>query len=340
VARDPTRNVRHLADVLARFGLADRWAYRFPIEPRWYGLSDVRRREIVESADLLLDVSGVLEEPDRHRGRGPLVYIDSDPVFTQVKLAAGTPLFSPRVAAHDVHFSFGERLAGTPLAGAYRWHPTRQPILLSEWQPSGPMREVYTTVMSWTSYEPLVWGGETYGQKDVEFRRYLGLAPQVAPIMLEVALATTRHAYWEAGAGDHASPAERLRRAGWRVVDAGAVCADLDAYRAYIESSKGEWSVQKNGYVRGRPGWFSCRSACYLAAGRPVVVQDTGCTGLLPIGEGILTFTTLEEAAAAIAEVEAQSTRHRKAARAIAEAYFASDRVLSQLLDTVATVTG
>ena len=120
---------------------------------------------------------------------------------------------------------------------------------------------------------------------------------------------------------------------GWRVVDPAVVCPDLDSYRAYIESSKAEWSVAKNAYVQGRSGWFSERSACYLAAGRPVVVQDTGFSAALPVGEGLLPFTTLAEAVAAIEEIEAHYPRHARAARALAEEYFDSDKILSRLLN-------
>ena len=120
---------------------------------------------------------------------------------------------------------------------------------------------------------------------------------------------------------------------GWRVVDPGQVCPDLDSYRAYIESSKAEWSVAKNGYVLGQPGWFSCRSACYLAAGRPVVVQETGFSNVLPIGKGLLPFTTMEAATAAVHEVNGHYTQHAKAARAIAEEYFDSRKVLTRLID-------
>jgi hypothetical protein len=111
------------------------------------------------------------------------------------------------------------------------------------------------------------------------------------------------------------------------------VCPDFDSYRQYIESSKAEWSVAKNGYVVGQAGWFSCRSACYLAAGRPVVVQDTGFGPVLPIGEGLLAFTSIEETVAAIREVETDYTRHAQAARDIARTYFDSDKVLTRLLD-------
>jgi hypothetical protein len=126
---------------------------------------------------------------------------------------------------------------------------------------------------------------------------------------------------------------ELLTRAGWRVIDSIAACGDLDSYRYYIESSKAEWSVAKNAYVLGQPGWFSERSACYLAAGRPVVVQDTGSSAVLPVGEGILSFRTLPEAAEGIQEVQARYLQHSEAARAIAETYFDSEKVLSDLID-------
>jgi hypothetical protein len=124
-----------------------------------------------------------------------------------------------------------------------------------------------------------------------------------------------------------------LRDLGWRIVDPMKVCPDLNNYRRYIQTSKGEWSVAKNAYVDGKSGWFSCRSACYLAAGRPVVVQDTGFSQVLPVGQGIISFNTLDEAAAGIREVEGNYHRHAKAAQSIAEGYFDSDKVLRRLVD-------
>jgi len=332
VARDPAANVAHLAKLMERFGLAERWAYRFPVTSTWFGLSQTARREITATADLLIDVSGALERPEQHRGRGRAVYIDTDPVFTQLKLAAGAREFAARVAAHDLHFSFGERVQGLAIPTPYRWRPTRQPVVLSEWQPGNRARKAFTTVLSWTSYAPLRFRGESYGQKDVEFRRFLSLPARAAPISLEVAIGGTRHADWE---GDAAAPPppEILRGAGFKVVDAYHVCADLDRYRSYVESSRGEWSIQKNGYVRGQPGWFSGRSACYLAAARPVVVQDTGLAGVLPTGDGLLTFGSVDEAEAGLREVDAHYERHAAAARALAAAYFDAELVLPTLLE-------
>jgi hypothetical protein len=133
--------------------------------------------------------------------------------------------------------------------------------------------------------------------------------------------------------GQKPTPHEMLRHLGWRIVDSIKVCPNSSSYRQYIQTSKAEWSVAKNAYVDGKSGWFSGRSACYLAAGRPVVVQDTGFSRVLPVGKGVVSFNTLEEAEAGIREVEGNYNRHARAARDIAEAYFDSDKVLNRLLD-------
>jgi hypothetical protein len=350
IAYDCTPNVRHLSATMARFGLEDRWAYRFPIDAQWFGLTDGRRAEVLRSSDLLINVSGTLNRPWAYRRIPRLVYVDSDPVFSQIRLqlTRGQTKFRKRVAAHDMWFSFGEALSESVPATGYRWLPTRQPIVLSEWRPGAPRRDVFTTVMSWTSYSPLRYRGQRYGQKDVEFNRFLDLASAVHPIQLEVALSKTAHINWQApiamlpttGVSEKQwLVSELLGRHGWTVVEAGEVGGDLDRYRAYLESSLGEWSVAKNGYVQGQPGWFSCRSACYLAAGRPVVVQDTGFTTVLPVGEGIVSFRTLNEARDALAEVHGNYARHARAARAIAETFFDAARVLNNLIEQATSGT-
>jgi hypothetical protein len=312
---------------MSRYGLAEQWAYRFPWQSQWFGLSDMKRNEVIQSADLLINVSGTLEHPEQYRQVRRMAYIDSDPVFTQVKLARGQLDFRKWIDIHDVHFSFGECLSAQVPETGHRWHATRQPIVLAEWRPGRPFREVFTTVMNWTSYKPVVYGDQSYGQKDLEFMRFQELPSLIAPTALEIAVnaGKTRRA-----------PRQLLAHKGWRVVDPADVCPDLDSYRQYIESSKAEWSVAKNGYVRGQPGWFSCRSACYLAAGRPVAVQDTGFSNVLPVGEGLVPFSTVEEAAAAIRNIQEHYETHAKAAREIAEVYFAADKVLTRLLDDIA----
>jgi hypothetical protein len=317
-------NVAYLAAIMERYGLGERWAYRFPWQSQWFGLSDAKRREVIRTADLLINISGTLERPEEYRQVRRMAYIDSDPVFTQVKLARGQLDFRRWIDLHDVQFSFGECLSPAVPDTGHRWRPTRQPIVLAEWHPETPYRDAFTTVMNWTSYKPVVYGNRSYGQKDVEFMRFCDLPRLVAPTVLEIAVNAGK---------TRRTPRALLAHRGWRVVDPAQVCPDVDSYRRYVETSKAEWSVAKNGYVVGQPGWFSCRSACYLAAGRPVVVQDTGFGGVLPVGEGLLAFRTLEEAVAAIKEVEAHYDRHAKAARAIAEAYFDAGAVLRRLID-------
>jgi len=347
VVRDCSANVRHLEAVMSRYGLGDRWAYRFPLSGEWHGIADAKRKELLNSADLLINVSGSLEHPERYRGAAKLVYIDSDPIFTQIKLAKRADEFSKRVDAHDGFFTFGECLPQTLPAFHCEWRATRQPIVLSEWEPIQDKIncEVFTTVMSWTSYPPLEYGGRKYGQKDMEFRRFLDLPARVQPVAMEISLGKLFHIPWQTD--DEQLPGttkrsekdnlastvhERLTRAGWRVVDAMETCGDMDRYREYIQRSKAEWSVAKNGYVQGRPGWFSCRSACYLAAGKPVVVEDTGFSAVLPTGEGILAFNTQDEAVAAIQEVNRNYAKHAENARALAKEYFDSEKVLTRLI--------
>jgi hypothetical protein len=321
-------NVQYLAGIMTHYGLAEHWAYRFPWQSEWFGLPEMKRNEVIQSADLLINVSGTLEHPEQYRQVRRMAYIDSDPVFTQVKLARGQLDFRKWIDLHDVHFSFGECLSAQVPETGHQWRPTRQPIVLSEWRPEKPFREVFTTVMNWTSYKPVVYGDQSYGQKDLEFIRFQELPSLIAPTALEIAVNTGK---------TRRTPRQLLAHKGWRVVDPADVCPDLDTYRQYIESSKAEWSVAKNGYVRGQPGWFSCRSACYLAAGRPVVVQDTGFSNVLPVGEGLVPFSTVEEAVAAIQNIQDRYEWHAKAAREIAETYFAADKVLTRLLDIALT---
>lgn len=328
-----TYNVNYLAGVMSRFGLAEKWSYHFPggvlpsgrvLESQCFGLTETETLEILGSADLLINISSGFARPGHYHRLPRLAFIDSDPVFTQVRLAEGEVGYCKLVDAHDVHFSFGECLSEAVPATGHHWRPTRQPIMLSEWQLSVPRHKVFTTVMNWASYKPLTYDGQTYGHKDVEFKKFVNLPRMVGPALLEVAISAG-----EARRLSHTFLADL----GWRVVEAAAVSASIDTYREYLQLSMAEWSVAKNGYVVGRPGWFSERSACYLAAGRPVVVQDTGFGAIFPVGKGILAFQTIDEAADAIREVTGNYAMHGKAARAIAEEYFNSDKVLSRLIE-------
>ncbi|HVM96188.1 MAG TPA: hypothetical protein VMT89_07350, partial [Candidatus Acidoferrales bacterium] len=203
------------------------------------------------------------------------------------------------------------------------WIPTRQPIILDDWPVAYlPGARNYTTVMSWKTDVTLPSiDGQRYGGKDVEFLKFIDLPARVS-VALEVAVSGT-------------APRDELRRHGWQVADAFQHSHSLDAYHDYLRHSRAEWSIAKNAYVASRSGWFSTRSAAYLALGKPVVVQDTGFRSHLPSGDGLLAFTDLDEAAAAIAAIESDYKHHCDAARAVAERELASDRVLGKLLADV-----
>lgn len=317
-------NVNYLSKVMKHYGLGDKWAYRFPWQSQWFGLPDQEREKVINSADLLINVSCSLQNIVEYRRVKRLVYIDTDPVFTQIKLAKGQKDFRNYVNMHDVCFSYGECLSESGPATEHRWLPLRKPIVLSEWRSSTSHRDVFTTVMNWTSFKNINYQGRSYGQKDIEFMKFLDLPSMVKPTILEMAMGSGK---------TRQIPRELLLHKGWKLENPLEVCLDFEGYRHYIESSKAEWTVAKNGYVQGQAGWFSGRSACYLAAGRPVIVQDTGFASVIPVGEGVLIFRTLEEAANAIKEVNVNYQRHTEAARDIAEEYFDSAKVLKKLVN-------
>lgn len=297
------------------------WAYRDP-RGRYSGtLGDVAA--YCASADLLLNVSGGHRLAPHHREARRVALIDTDPGFVQVAAARGDPGTRAWLAEHDLLFTFalsvGRPGCRLPEDG-FRWRPTRQPVHLAFWSPvPDEPGAVYTTVMNWHAYDPVEWQGERWGQKDAEFRLVLPL-PERTGLPLELALG---------GAG---APRDDLRRAGWRIVDPRDPTRTVWTLRDYIAQSRGEVTVAKQAYVLSRGGWFSERSANYLAAGRPVVAEDTGWSEHLASGEGLLAFTTGEEAVAAVREVEGDVARHAAAARAVAAREFDARRVLSRLL--------
>lgn len=318
-------NLGYLADLFERFDASDRWAYRFFWTDEWHGISDEKRHRVLSEADLLINVSGSLGDPDLLPA-AKRVYVDTDPVFTQIKLAKGNQDLARQVDAHDVLFTVGENLE--PVEGdGRRWLTTRHPIAIAEWErPVTPPPGRFTTVMNWTSYRDLEHRGRVYGQKDRELRKFIDLPTRVPEASLELAVneGKTRQA-----------PRELLEHRGWRVVDPEKICADLEGYRDYILGSSGEWSVAKGGYVEGEAGWFSGRSAAYLAAGRPTLVQDTGFGATLPVGEGIIPFRTLEEAVEGLKLAIGDWERQSAAAREIAFEYFDAGKVLEGLLTRV-----
>jgi hypothetical protein len=185
-----------------------------------------------------------------------------------------------------------------------------------------PERYGYTTVMNWASYPPIEWQGRVYGQKDLEFQRFLEL-PQQCPESFALAMGQ--------GPGRQ-RPTERLQQLGWTIYEPEQMVPDHQSYHQFLSASHAEWSIAKHGYVLSKSGWFSCRTACYLAAGRPAVVQETGWSRTIPSGHGVLAFRSVAECLEQIARLEADYSHHRLAARRLAEEHFAADKVCAKLL--------
>jgi hypothetical protein len=305
--------------------LARRWHFR-AMDDSSHGLT---RHDIVRLAhdvDLFLNVSGSCLLRDEYMPCRNKVLIDTDPGWNHFvnypKWDASPGWLGTRgYRAHDHFFTYAERIGSKdcvlPTFGI-DWKPTRPLVLCDAWRPRGP-GTTWTTVMTWNNFrKPVEHDGVVYGTKEREFGRIQAL-PSRTSVPFEVAVG-----------GD--APIERWRSLGWRVVDSHDVSRTADDYRTYVEQSRGEFSVAKNLYVATRSGWFSCRSVCYLAAGRPVVLQDTGFSEVIPTGEGVLAFSELKDAVECVETVEADYDRHQRAAREVARTHFGCNVVLGQLL--------
>ncbi len=284
-------------------------------------------RRSIGDASILINLSGNLTSPDLLEAAPQTAYVDVDPGYTQVWHAdPSIPFTVPR---HDHYFTIGENIGrpGCPIpTGGLLWKSTRQPVLLDRWPVSPPpRRRRFTTIASWRGpYGPLVHDGVTYGQKVHEFRRVIEL-PKQLDATFELALDIH-----DADARDR----DALRSAGWGLVRPDEAVPTPNAFRDYVQGSDAEFSVAQGVYAHARTGWFSDRSTRYLASGRPVLVQETALA-VIPIGEGIVTFRSLDEAVDGARRIIDNYQVHSRAARAIAESCFAAERVLARLLADV-----
>jgi hypothetical protein len=274
----------------------------------------------------LFNVMGYANDPDILAAAGFRVFVDIDPGFPHFWQQLG--LHDPFVG-HDAFVTVGLNVGGAgclvPTCGL-NWVTTVPPVALQRWSAMRPRSGIprITSVCTWRGpYAPVDYGGTRYGLRVHELRRFVDLPARVPGARFELALDIE---------GADARDAESLRSHGWWLVDPRVAASSPDQYRAYLRSSAAELMVAKGMYVQARTGWFSDRSACYLASGRPVVAQDTGLAGHLPRGEGLLTFTTLEEAGNAVTEVCNDLPRHAGAARELAAEHFEAGHVLTTLL--------
>lgn len=333
---DPSSNIAHVASTMEYFDLGGRWAYRDAVSERWFGTSESALREFCRGADIFLNLSCSATLRDTYAGIPIRALVDTDPMFTQIQylsdrsLSGGPSGMRALVENHTHYFTFGANVGGDscriPTLGL-TWHPTRQPILLDRWlaaESAASESACYSTVMNWKLDHDVVFDGELWGQKDVEFMRIFDLPHRVPQISLGVAVSQ---------APESEFPTDAAREAGWIVLDSASCARDAPSYQEFILASRGEFSVAKNTYVKAQTGWFSCRSGCYLAAGRPVVTQDTSWSRQLPNGRGLLAFHDRDSAIDALHSVESDPKAHARAARAIAQEHFDSKRVLREMLD-------
>lgn len=320
---DPSAGIATVRPLLDRFGLGDRWCFVDWRDEAW-GMTYSDAAEIARSADVFIDVGAHGSWAEESSGAQVRVLIDGEPGFTQLRLDAGTH----PAGAHDydawvtVGANIGTDAADVP-SGGKDWIHMFHPVVVDLFDPVAPAPPgaSFTTVMNWRSYPPLVVGGRELGQKDRQFVEFTTL-PLLVPVGCEAAIAGP-------------APRGELVASGWHIQSGHQTTVTFEAFRDYLRSSLGEFAVAKHGFVVTRSGWFSDRSAAYLASGRPVVMQDTGFGAALPTGEGLFAVADVHDAAAAITEVVADPDRHARRAREIAADLLDARVLLSRLLDEV-----
>lgn len=323
--------ISFLKESLSRLSpsLENKWHVRL-IDGRTFGLSQERMKLIISSADLFINVSGGTVLRDEYMESACKVLIDTDPGWnhfvTYPKWDASPGWQNTNGwRAHDFFFTYAENIGNKkcmlPALGV-QWLKTRPPVSLNCWV-NDEFGKKWTTVMSWKSHvEPIIYNNRKFGGKEDEFNKIEKL-PKLNGSSFEVAL------------GGINPPINHIENLGWSVVSSVDQSKTMDIYRRYIQQSRGEFSIAKNVYVDTYSGWFSCRSVCYLAASRPVVVQDTGFSRFIPTGEGLFSFASVDEAKLAIETIEKNYTKHQKAARDIAEEYFDASKVINKMLKDI-----
>jgi hypothetical protein len=321
---DDSFNLHYVLSVMECIGLSDAFSVVCDGGERFVGLSREDVLERTRNSALLVNIMGFFTDEEILSCAPRRVFLDIDPGFGQIWRALG---LADLFYGHDDYVTIGENLGqhgcSIPTCGL-EWVTTPQPVVLDRWPPmEGASGERFTSIATWRGpYGPLEYRGKTYGLRVHEFRKFAQL-PRLSGGSFQLALDIHP---------DEVNDLALLEANGWSLVDPSVVAGDPWAYQAYIQGSKAEFMVAKNMYVQAKSGWVSDRSICYLASGKPVLAQDTGLQGLYPTGEGLLTFTTLDEALASVEEISRNYTRHTRAARVLAEDYFDSDKVLSRLL--------
>ncbi len=325
VGEDSSFAVGFLSRLMDAFGFGDRWAYLDGARRVWHGMAAEHVARLYREADGLVNLCGATRLREEHLRCPVRIYLETDPCYEQMKVELGDGESRAFLAEHTHHFTYGENIGTAvcpvPTAG-FRWRPTRPPVVIDLWEGGSP-RECFTTIANWkTSGKDIRYGGQTYAwSKHPNFVRFREL-PRHTRQPLELAI------------GGIPPEAKRdLAETGWRLVDSYERSRDHRVYRDYVLGSRGEWTVAKDLMVRTRCGWFSDRSVCYLAAGKPVVLQETGFSRVIPSGRGLYGFETMEDVVAALGEIDRDYSVHARAARELAVEYFDAAKVLGRMME-------
>jgi hypothetical protein len=334
---DPNFSVGFLSGFFSHHApqLADRWHYHF-LHDKSFGMSKSAFDEVARTADIFLNVSGASFFPDALNPKALKVFLDTDPGYNQIMLSEKfswsqyVDRWCKQVADHDRHLTYAENIWNDDCSVPrldFDWRPTRCVVTLPEWEKIRaapvPAHAPFTTVMSWSFFGgPLIYNGREYGAKGPEFQRFNDL-PKRSKQPIRVAIA-----------GQH-KPGAEILAAGWDMIDGWELTLTPQAYADFIAASRGEWSVAKEVYVATRTGWFSCRSACYLAAARPAVIQETGWSKFVPSGSGLFTFSNMNDCLAALDRAASDPAGEAEAAYNIAREYLAADKVLPPMIEAI-----
>ncbi|MEO5579108.1 MAG: hypothetical protein ABIR58_00505 [Gemmatimonadaceae bacterium] len=345
MVKDSDYAVPYLQRTAEGFGLGDRWAYRRSYsDNEWFGMARAHAESFLADADAVLNIAGATRVRTKERLKvGRLIYFGTDPVYHEIGFSNGDDLGRRTVDEHDEFVTYGENIGSPncPIPALPRLTArTRQPVLMDMWKSGPPSRPEFTTVGNWKQAgRDVKFGGETYRwSKHHEFLRFIDLPKRVEqPIELAMNLAEPESMLHGRGSvvvalGVGQDARSLLETNGWKLADTRSFTTDPWLYRDYVKASSGEFTVARDLNVRLRSGWFSERSACYLAAGRPVVTQDTGFGTVVPTGEGLFAFSTMDDILSAFDAIKSDYRRHSEAALDIAERYFRSETVLGKLL--------
>lgn len=334
---DPADTVDYLKQTMENFGFKDCWAYRDTFSGKCFGMSLSHVFKICSTADVFINVSDANIERPEYLKIPKRVLIDSDPMFTQVqrgeKQIVDDRFVVNKISLYDYshHFTFGENICAAdckiPKMGI-SWIPTRQPICLDYWSLDNPVASKlssFTTIMNWSTRLKLRFQSEDWGQKDVEFQKFISVPSFFEGVEFKIIMAVSAPFKEQV-------KLSKIESYGWKILDPSVTITDTIAYRDFIKLSGAEFSVAKETYVKSNSGWFSCRSACYLAMGKPVITQETQWSKYIPSGLGALSFEDVTTAVHAIGEVQRQYKKHSRAAKEISFEFFESGKVLTNLL--------